>query len=65
MFARDTSTSEGQVLENRGPLTLAFIWVLTGLASLAVIARLYVRQCVLQSIGIELSWLCGQLIFSY
>lgn len=58
MIAMDTSTPEGEGRENRGPLTLAAIWVLTGLASLVVIARLYVRQWVLQSTGID-DWLIG------
>lgn len=39
--------------DDKGPRILAVIWTLTGLTTLMVIARVYIRIAVLRSFGVD------------
>lgn len=44
--------------ENKGPVLLAVMWTLTGLATVMVLARLFIRTKIIHAVGLD-DWLIG------
>lgn len=41
------------VSDNRGPEILAVVWTLTGLTTIMVVARIYIRSALLRNLGLD------------
>ncbi|PYH88911.1 integral membrane protein [Aspergillus ellipticus CBS 707.79] len=50
------STEDGKASDDKGPLILAVLWSLTGLTTVLVIARMYIRNSLLHNLGAD-DWL--------
>ncbi|GKZ26512.1 hypothetical protein AbraIFM66951_002593 [Aspergillus brasiliensis] len=50
------SSEQGNASDNKGPMILSVLWALTGLTSILVIARMYVRASLLHNCGPD-DWL--------
>ncbi|PYH29188.1 uncharacterized protein BO87DRAFT_345117 [Aspergillus neoniger CBS 115656] len=50
------SSEDGNASDNKGPMILSVLWALTGLTSVLVIARMYIRTSLLHNLGPD-DWL--------
>ncbi|RAL00135.1 uncharacterized protein BO80DRAFT_408880 [Aspergillus ibericus CBS 121593] len=51
-----TTTEHGNASDDKGPMILAVLWALTGLTTVLVIARMYIRTSLLHNLGAD-DWL--------
>ncbi|GLA36685.1 hypothetical protein AnigIFM63309_003008 [Aspergillus niger] len=51
-----TALKDGNASDNKGPMILSVLWALTGLTSVLVIARMYIRTSLLHNLGSD-DWL--------
>lgn len=47
---------DGNASDNKGPMILSVLWALTGLTTVLVIARMYIRTSLLHNLGSD-DWL--------
>ncbi|PWY67958.1 integral membrane protein [Aspergillus sclerotioniger CBS 115572] len=50
------TTTDGNASDDKGPMILAVLWALTGLTTVLVIARMYIRSSLLHNLGAD-DWL--------
>ncbi|OOF92077.1 hypothetical protein ASPCADRAFT_210489 [Aspergillus carbonarius ITEM 5010] len=50
------TTEDGNASDDKGPMILAVLWALTGLTTVLVIARMYIRSSLLHNLGAD-DWL--------
>ena len=56
LHATMTALKDGNASDNKGPMILSVLWALTGLTSVLVIARMYIRTSLLHNLGSD-DWL--------